>query len=70
MRYFKFNLCCYYLAALEAEGISVWVDENAIAPGTAFLREIGEAIVASRIFIVLLSNDSVQSKYCQVINPF
>nr|CAB3250471.1 G patch domain-containing protein 3 [Phallusia mammillata] len=50
---------------LEKAGVSVWVDESALTPGAVFLREIGEAIVASRLFIVLLSADSVQSKYCQ-----
>ncbi|XP_078481634.1 uncharacterized protein LOC144742654 [Ciona intestinalis] len=50
---------------LEGSGLTVWVDEAALTPGSVFLREIGEAIVASRLFIVLLSGDSVQSKYCQ-----
>nr|XP_039256889.1 uncharacterized protein LOC120333624 isoform X1 [Styela clava] len=50
---------------LEKADITVWVDETGLSPGTSYLREIGEAIVDSYAFLVLLSQDSVQSKYCQ-----
>lgn len=51
---------------LSSAGLTVWVDETGLAPGAAYLREIGEAILDSLIFLVLLSRDSVVSKYCQV----
>lgn len=50
---------------LESSGLSVWVDETELSPGSPYLREIGEAIVDSSVFLTLLSRDSVQSKYCQ-----
>ena len=56
----------FFEGALEEAGISVWVDESALMPGAAYLKEIGEAIVTCRAFIVLLSDASVKSKYCQV----
>ena len=56
----------FFAGALEANDISVWVDESGLTAGAVYLREIGEAIVASKLFIILLSTSSVQSKYCQV----
>lgn len=60
------HICILPLDVLESSGLSVWVDETELSPGSPYLREIGEAIVDSSVFLTLLSQDSVQSKYCQV----
>ena len=56
---------CIILGALIRAGLSVWNDEN-LSPGDVYLRAIGEAIVSSKVFVILLSSTSVKSKYCQV----
>ncbi|XP_071946260.1 uncharacterized protein [Antedon mediterranea] len=51
--------------ALEAEGITVWVDEVGLQAGVEFLNKIGQAIVDAKLFLSLLSCKSVSSKYCR-----
>ncbi|XP_033123178.1 uncharacterized protein LOC117121896 [Anneissia japonica] len=51
--------------ALEAEGITVWVDEVGLQAGVEFLNKIGQAIVDAKLFLSILSCKSVTSKYCR-----
>ncbi|XP_078600214.1 uncharacterized protein LOC144875215 isoform X2 [Branchiostoma floridae x Branchiostoma japonicum] len=51
--------------SLEASGISVWVDEQGLGAGVDFLNKIGHAIVEAKVFLSLLSPNSVTSKYCK-----
>lgn len=50
---------------LEKYGISVWVDVSGLSAGVDFLSKIGEAIIDCKLFLSLLSPNSVKSKYCQ-----
>lgn len=50
---------------LELNGITVWVDVVGLTAGADFLQKIGQAILDSKLFITLLSSNSVKSKYCQ-----
>ncbi|GFR77127.1 WD-40 repeat-containing protein [Elysia marginata] len=50
---------------LEKYGISVWVDVSGLSAGVDFLSKIGEAIIDCKLFLSLLSSNSVKSKYCQ-----
>ncbi|XP_019646659.1 PREDICTED: protein tirA-like isoform X1 [Branchiostoma belcheri] len=51
--------------SLESAGISVWVDEQGLGAGVDFLNKIGHAIVEAKVFLSLLSPNSVTSKYCK-----
>ncbi|XP_046556849.1 LOW QUALITY PROTEIN: uncharacterized protein LOC124266076 [Haliotis rubra] len=50
---------------LESNGISVWVDVVGLNAGVDFLSKIGQAIIDAKLFIQLLSQNCVKSKYCQ-----
>lgn len=50
---------------LEAQAITVWVDESSIHAGADFLSKIGEAIIDAKFFICILSERAVRSKYCR-----
>ncbi|KAL8576103.1 hypothetical protein ACOMHN_001453 [Nucella lapillus] len=50
---------------LEAESITVWVDQTSIDAGADFLSKIGEAIIDAKFFICILSERAVRSKYCR-----
>ncbi|GFN77453.1 tir domain protein [Plakobranchus ocellatus] len=50
---------------LEKFGISVWVDVSGLSAGVDFLSKIGEAIIDCKLFLSLLSANSVKSKFCQ-----
>ena len=52
------------VAALEAEGFSVWWDRS-IVPGSAFESEIEREIEAARCVVVIWSNASVGSQWVQ-----
>ncbi|XP_064612597.1 uncharacterized protein LOC135476493 [Liolophura sinensis] len=51
--------------ALERNGLKVWVDVVGLGVGVDFLSKIGQAIIDSKLFLSLLSEKSVESKYCQ-----
>ncbi|KAI0230421.1 hypothetical protein LSAT2_019216 [Lamellibrachia satsuma] len=51
--------------SLEANGIRVWVDVTGLKAGVDFLSKIGQAIIDSKMFVCLLSESSIKSKYCQ-----
>ncbi|ELU15118.1 hypothetical protein CAPTEDRAFT_228584 [Capitella teleta] len=50
---------------LEQHGISVWVDLTGLTAGVDFLSTIGQAIIESKMFISLLSENTIKSRYCQ-----
>jgi len=50
---------------LSELGLSVWFDEYELKPSDSIIDKIGQAISTSDYFIVLLSNNSVQSKWVQ-----
>jgi len=49
---------------LRAKGFNVWIDKQ-ITPGSDWRAEIGEAIGNSRAVLFIVTEDSVQSKYCK-----
>ena len=49
---------------LEARGFKVWIDEQ-IAPGQDWRSEISEAIQSSIAVVFLLTDKSIESKYCR-----
>ncbi|KAF6030805.1 hypothetical protein EB796_010881 [Bugula neritina] len=51
--------------ALEHHNISVWVDVVGLNAGVNFLNKIGQAIIDSKMFITLLTERTVASKFCQ-----
>ncbi|KAK2177786.1 hypothetical protein NP493_578g02004 [Ridgeia piscesae] len=51
--------------SLAANGIRVWVDVTGLKAGVDFLSKIGQAIIDSKMFVCLLSESSIKSKYCQ-----
>lgn len=46
---------------LRSEGLSVWIDQHGIGAATSWSREIVTAIDDCRAFVVLLSDNSIQS---------
>lgn len=46
---------------LKSVGYNIWFDEG-IEPGTEWPEEIGDALKRSSLFIVYISNNSIQSK--------
>ena len=50
------------LQRFHDQGLNVWYDEG-IAPGTEWLAELGEALLAASLFIVFISSNSIDSKY-------
>lgn len=51
--------------ALEGAGLTVWVDLSNIGAGADFLGMIGEAIIDAKLFVCLLSEQSMKSKHCR-----
>ncbi|HET9136105.1 MAG TPA: TIR domain-containing protein [Candidatus Kapabacteria bacterium] len=47
---------------LASAGLSVWIDKQGIGAATSWTREIAEALDACRVFVLLLSNNSLASK--------
>lgn len=52
-------------AALEAHGYYVWLDEGQIKVGDSLIQSIGDAIDQVDFLIALVSENSVQSVWCQ-----
>ncbi len=52
-------------SALENEGLSVWNAEREILPGDNFAEKISEALKASDAMVVLLTPESLKSKWIQ-----
>lgn len=46
---------------LKRRGISIWIDKEGISGASQWSKEIAEAIVSCKAFLVLLSSDSVRS---------
>jgi TolB-like protein len=47
---------------LALAGLSVWIDKQGIGAATSWTREIAEALDACRVFVLLLSTNSLSSK--------
>ncbi|CAD5125335.1 DgyrCDS13574 [Dimorphilus gyrociliatus] len=52
-------------SGLEEHGVTVWADITGLKAGMDFLSKIGQAILDATCFISLLSEKTVESKYCQ-----
>lgn len=52
-------------ARLEDAGISVWVDSTGLRSGVDFLSKIGQAIIDAKLFVSLVSEKSLKSKFCR-----
>ena len=52
-------------SALEDEGLQVWNAETEILPGDNFAEKISEALKASDAMVVLLTPESLNSKWIQ-----
>jgi hypothetical protein len=50
-------------SALAARGMSVWVDKSGIQEGSAYDTQIEEAIMQTRVVVVLWSKNSVRSQW-------
>ena len=50
---------------IEKEGYKVWLDEKEIITGDYLPKKIGEAIKLSKVIIVVLSKNSIFSKWVQ-----
>ena len=48
---------------LRGEGLNIWYDEG-IGPGHVWPRELARAIDASRVVLIFISRNSVQSANC------
>ncbi|CAI9716161.1 XP_029636231.1uncharacterized protein LOC115211707 isoform X2 [Octopus vulgaris] len=55
----------YLKDTLEKNNISVWVDTADIGAGVDFLKKIGQAIIESKVFISIVSETSIHSKFCK-----
>src|SRR5712691_10075674 len=53
------------VAGLQASGVDVWIDKWQIKVGDSIVKKINEAIHESDFLIVVLSKDSVRSKWVQ-----
>ncbi|HRA89271.1 MAG TPA: toll/interleukin-1 receptor domain-containing protein, partial [Planctomycetaceae bacterium] len=51
--------------ALASEGINVWIDEGEILVGDSLLDKIEEGIMESKYLVVVLSENSVNSRWCR-----
>ena len=49
--------------ALEKRGLSVWVDDRGISPGTIWQEAVQEAIDNACVVVVILSPDAKESRY-------
>lgn len=52
-------------AALEGKGYYVWIDEGQVKVGDSLIQSIGDAIDRVDFLIALVSENSVQSLWCQ-----
>lgn len=50
---------------LEAEGFAVWIDEGALRAGDSLFEKITTAIHANEFVVALITEASVDSKWCQ-----
>lgn len=50
---------------LSGQELSIWVDQEGIAPTEKWMQSIYEAIEASNNFVFIISPDSLSSEYCQ-----
>lgn len=57
----EYNLAAEIRNILELNGFSCWMAPESIPPGSAYPNEINKAIERSEVFIILLSNNSMQS---------
>lgn len=51
---------------LECAGLSVWIDESSIPPGSSFLEVIYRGIEGSSTLIAILSKDFQDSRFCRL----
>lgn len=52
------------IEALEAEGVKVWYDNDALRFGDTFLRSIEDALEQSRYFVLIISPDYLNNQWC------
>ena len=45
--------------------MSVWVDSTGLRSGVDFLSKIGQAIIDAKLFVSLVSEKSLKSKFCR-----
>ena len=50
-------------AELTKRGLSVWMDEERLLPGDNWAEQIGEALKKSKAMVVLISPESMRSKW-------
>jgi len=50
---------------LEAEGFDVWIDEGALRAGDSLMQSIATAIHEMEFVVALITDASVQSRWCQ-----
>lgn len=50
---------------LKEAGIAVWVETYELGGGANVLSKVGQAVVDAKVFLFLISVDSVKSKLCQ-----
>ncbi|KAL4290849.1 hypothetical protein GQ457_14G025090 [Hibiscus cannabinus] len=60
----RLNFTSHLLKALKATGMSVFFDEEKLERGEHILPALSQAIVASRLSIIVLSSDYASSKSC------
>jgi hypothetical protein len=51
--------------ALRDRGRAVWIDADSISPGAPWREELGTAIEAATVFLVVMSPESVASTECR-----
>jgi len=55
----------WLVGELSGQDLSIWVDQEGIAPTEKWMQSIYEAIEASDNFVFIISPDSLSSEYCQ-----
>lgn len=50
---------------LESLGLKPWIDEWEIGPGDSLFQKVGEGISSTGVFVAVLSEAAVKSKWCQ-----
>lgn len=50
---------------LEILGLTVWLDEWQLSPGDSLVEKIGQGIGTANLFCVLLSQNSIESRWCK-----
>lgn len=52
-------------AALEAQGVDVWIDERELRVGDSIIERVATAVAETDFFIALVSESSRDSQWCQ-----